>query len=114
MRLLNTHTIKLEEFSPGSIPKYAILSHRWETEEVTFEDIKNLETGRKKYGFRKLEGACELARNESFSYMWIDTCKLLYRKPLQLFTLDFMLGCIDKTSSAELQEGQFPSNAASM
>jgi hypothetical protein len=27
MRLINTTTIKVEHFAPGSIPKYAIFSH---------------------------------------------------------------------------------------
>lgn len=75
MRLLNAHTLKLEEFPPGSIPKYAILSHRWEQEEVVFEDIKDFEKAREKHGFAKLAGACELARKNSFEFIWIDTCQ---------------------------------------
>jgi hypothetical protein len=36
MRLLNTTNLQLEEFASDAIPSYAILSHRWESEEVTF------------------------------------------------------------------------------
>jgi hypothetical protein len=36
MRLFNTSTLQLKEFYDAQIPAYAILSHRWETEEVTF------------------------------------------------------------------------------
>jgi hypothetical protein len=38
MRLLNTHTLELATFI-GIVPHYAILSHRWEAEELTFQDI---------------------------------------------------------------------------
>jgi hypothetical protein len=42
MRLLNTttNTIKLEDFTGKDKPTYAILSHTWEDEEVTFQDLK--------------------------------------------------------------------------
>jgi hypothetical protein len=36
MRLLNVNSLELEEFIEDSVPKYAILSHTWATEEVTF------------------------------------------------------------------------------
>jgi hypothetical protein len=38
MRLLNTGTLALTRFT-GEIPEYAILSHRWEEEELVFDDI---------------------------------------------------------------------------
>jgi hypothetical protein len=37
MWLINTHTMKLEEFMGVTPPTYAILSHTWEDEEVPFE-----------------------------------------------------------------------------
>jgi hypothetical protein len=41
MRLLNIKTLKLESFhSAGVAPRYAILSHRWEDEEVLFKDLE--------------------------------------------------------------------------
>ena len=39
MRLLNTTSLQVEEFSSDDIPNYAILSHRWKGEEVTFQDL---------------------------------------------------------------------------
>jgi hypothetical protein len=40
MWLLNTSTLKLEEFY-SNVPSYAILSHRWkEDEEVTFGSLE--------------------------------------------------------------------------
>ncbi|RFU74652.1 het domain-containing [Trichoderma arundinaceum] len=88
MRLLNTETYEITEFFDDSIPEYAILSHTWGLEELTYQDIQSVELARRKkaQGFAKVEGACALANSEGFAYIWIDTC------------------CIDKTSSAELSE----------
>ncbi|KAF5344936.1 hypothetical protein D9758_011568 [Tetrapyrgos nigripes] len=85
MRLLNTQTLKLQEFDTD-IPRYAILSHRWEKEEVTFQDIQNLQTASLKAGYAKVWNACARARNYDFEWIWIDSC------------------CINKESSAELSE----------
>lgn len=85
MRLLNVRTIKLEEYFWGQIPRYAILSHCWGSEEVTFEDI-NGPGWRDKLGATKIDYACVQCGRDMFEYVWIDTC------------------CIDKRSSAELSE----------
>ncbi|PMD15037.1 hypothetical protein NA56DRAFT_355959 [Hyaloscypha hepaticicola] len=45
MRLLNVFTGKLEEYFGSAIPKYAILSHTWGRDEVTFSDIQNVGNG---------------------------------------------------------------------
>lgn len=85
MRLVNTETLKLEEFTEEHIPKYALLSHRWEDDEVTYHDMQlGREQSRK--GCAKLYDCCRCARNRGISHVWIDTC------------------CIDKSSSAELSE----------
>ncbi|KAL2070351.1 hypothetical protein VTL71DRAFT_13377 [Oculimacula yallundae] len=85
MRLLNTTTFKLHTFFDNDVPKYVILSHRWDAEEVTFQD---LESGRgpDMPSYAKIQGCCSQARNEGWEYVWIDSC------------------CIDKSSSAELSE----------
>lgn len=87
MRLINTETMMLAEFM-GQVQKYAILSHTWGEEEVSFQDFThpNKEVRLRKQGFRKIEKVCELAREAGLLYVWVDTC------------------CIDKTSSAELAE----------
>ncbi|THU99523.1 HET-domain-containing protein [Dendrothele bispora CBS 962.96] len=85
MRLLNTGTFEMREFLT-EIPIYAILSHTWEKDEVTFQDIQDLEKAKKKSGWSKVERACEYVRKYKFNWLWIDTC------------------CIDKSSSAELSE----------
>ena len=84
MRLINTQTKKLEEFLDGNIPRYAILSHTWGENEVTFKDICT--TGYIS-GSPKIDGCINQAIKEGVvDYVWIDTC------------------CIDKSSSAELSE----------
>jgi len=48
MRLLNIKTLKLEWFHSADVaPSYAILSHRWEDEEVLFEDVEERLEARK-------------------------------------------------------------------
>jgi len=86
MRLLHTMTLLLEEFY-GVLPPYAILSHTWTHDEASFRDIISRELrAMRKQGWLKIEEACQLAARDGFSYIWIDTC------------------CIDKSSSAELNE----------
>jgi heterokaryon incompatibility protein (HET) len=85
MRLFNAITFEVESFSPDDVPDYAILSHRWSGDEVSFQDIQR-GTARNKRGFAKLEKSCSIARAEGLSHIWADTC------------------CIDKSSSAELSE----------
>src|SRR4051812_44697839 len=88
MRLINTQTLSLEEFH-GDIPPYAILSHRWETEEVTFNDYPtqvDLPSAATMKGFTKIWYCINQAKNDGLGHCWVDTC------------------CIDKSSSAELSE----------
>jgi hypothetical protein len=84
MRLLNVETKMLEEFFGADIPGYAILSHTWGPNEVTFEDIQK--DGYKPGTTRKIDGCIGRAKVNHCQYIWIDTC------------------CINKSSSAELSE----------
>jgi hypothetical protein len=86
MRLINVNSLKLEEFIGNAIPQYAILSHTWGKDEVTFEDWKNIRLACRKSGFRKIKGACQRAKVDGIGWLWVDT------------------NCIDKSSSAELSE----------
>jgi len=85
MRLLNTSTLELHEFIGNDIPDYAILSHRWEKEEVTLQDLKP-GRGAQMAGYSKILNCCKQAASEGWEYAWIDSC------------------CIDKTSSAKVSE----------
>ncbi|KAE8323706.1 heterokaryon incompatibility protein-domain-containing protein [Aspergillus sergii] len=87
MRLLNVHTLLLEEFNENKAPLYAILSHTWAEGEVTYDDIQDAsDKYTKKAGYEKIHSTCKQAINDKLEYVWIDTC------------------CIDKSSSAELSE----------
>ncbi|KAK7999588.1 HET-domain-containing protein [Apiospora arundinis] len=90
MHLINTRTQCLEEFVGRNIPRYAILSHTWEDEEVLFRDMSNSPPSsatQNKKGFQKIAWTCRIAaQDDGLDYAWIDTC------------------CIDKSSSAELTE----------
>src|SRR5580692_6847479 len=85
MRLINAETLQLEDFSLLDIPPYAILSHTWGADEVSFRDMVSPDRVLKK-GFAKITETCRLAREENLAYVWVDTA------------------CIDKSSSAELSE----------
>jgi hypothetical protein len=101
MWLVNCTTLKLEDFIGSNIPKYAILSHTWEEEEVTFHELDqhhhgNLDLPEPRLrqliydttpkGYHKIWETCFKARKHGFQYAWVDTC------------------CINKDSSAELTE----------
>jgi len=83
MRLLNATTGSLETFSGSDTPLYAILSHRWTSNEVTFQDLQD-PLVRHKEGYSKISNSCRIAAENGLDYLWIDTC------------------CIDKTNSTEL------------
>jgi hypothetical protein len=87
MRLLDTTTLEFREFPDLPDEPYAILSHRWGSEEVTFKEYrKSRATIQHRAGYKKIVEFCHIAKQRGFSYGWIDTC------------------CIDKRSSAELSE----------
>ncbi|PMD28638.1 HET-domain-containing protein [Hyaloscypha hepaticicola] len=87
MWVLETSTLELRDFVGASIPPYAILSHTWGDDEVTFKDMRKYrEAAKNKAGYTKVQKCCEKAREDGHQYVWIDTC------------------CIDKRSSAELSE----------
>ncbi|KAI3326329.1 HET-domain-containing protein [Xylariaceae sp. AK1471] len=87
MRLLHIRTEELYEFFEDEVPPYAILSHTWEIDEVTYDDLKcRAKADERKAGWIKVVGSCCQALRDGLEYIWIDTC------------------CIDRSSSAELQE----------
>ena len=107
MRLLSTSTFELESFfDEETIPRYAILSHRWEGEEITLQELQQKDAiillrsiklkvvnGEPLYcfqnikkGFLKIIGCALQAEKDGVEHIWCDTC------------------CIDKTNSTELSE----------
>ncbi|KAJ3005176.1 hypothetical protein NUW54_g4461 [Trametes sanguinea] len=104
MWLLSTRNLQLVYFNgPADVPGgYAILSHVWQAKEQSFQDIKQLQPAEeleaqayvspdddRLFDERfcpKIRGCVRTARDYGLDWVWIDTC------------------CIDKTSSAEIQE----------
>jgi hypothetical protein len=90
MRLLKISDdgrFSLERFAKDSIPPYAILSHRWSTDEddeITFKEITEGISDKTKPGFKKLEFCGAQAKADDLHYFWVDTC------------------CIDKLNQNEL------------
>ena len=68
MRLLHSTNFTLHEFYGDSIPPYAILSHRWETEEITINDLR-VGISNTRRGFGKVTGCCEKARADGWEYV---------------------------------------------
>ena len=90
MRLLQHNKdsdFSLTEFFESDIPEYAILSHRWGAEEVTFKDLmESTSKSKSKAGYGKIQFCGEQAKRDGLQYFWVDTC------------------CIDKTNAVEIQE----------
>ena len=88
MRLLNASTYELQEFRyTQSRPKYAILSHRWSADEVTFgastaSELLDLDI--QSQPLDKIRGTCRQALEDGLDWVWIDSY------------------CIDKTGTEEL------------
>jgi hypothetical protein len=72
MRLLNTKTFELQDFFEDATPAYAILSHTWETEEVTYQDMQGSTSGQK-LGYSKIRRCCEQAVGDGHDFVW-STC----------------------------------------
>ena len=88
MRLLHCGTKEIKEFAQD-VPPYAILSHTWDTEELSFALLSekgpcDIVTCLK--GWKKIEWACQQSIVDGYQYVWVDTV------------------CIDKSSSVELSE----------
>ena len=96
MRLIHTESLQLHTFEGASIPEYAILSHQWGNEEVSYVDFKDVENRGKLEGWRKITACCELAATTGHKYVWIDTC------------------CIDKSVSQASSVTVLPRSATKM
>jgi hypothetical protein len=73
MRLLNTGNFEVKLFGDGEVPPYANLSHTWDEEEVTLQDMEGACAANKK-GYEKVKRCSSVARANGFEYVWIDTC----------------------------------------
>ena len=85
MRLLNLETLELRECTQLDRPRYVILSHTWEAEEVSLEQSYQPNVAAKA-GYIKILNFCREGAKNGFDWGCVDTF------------------CIRKTSSAELSE----------
>ena len=104
MHLIDIHKMEMHNFAGKEVPPYAILSHRWEDGELTFQDF-HAGDRKESSGYRKLFNFCRYMREqkrsyrsfprrdkndktkpEKLNYIWIDTC------------------CIDKTNNTVYSE----------
>lgn len=88
-RFLGNGTDFFKEVYDEELTPYAIISHRWEEEEVLYQDVIRQPHPvrlQQRKGYLKIKNACKLAIADRLTYIWVDTC------------------CIDKSSSSELQE----------
>ena len=102
MRLIDTSTLELKEFVKD-IPSYAILSHRWTDDEISYKDfLKGRRIG--SVGYKKVIRFCDFVRQRTDSkvedaistsrerilaweqpvqWAWVDTCCTLASKHLE-------------------------------
>src|SRR5690348_8811033 len=97
MRLLHTKTLLLHEFVDSDLPKYAILSHTWGNEEISFQEwrmsggegqdalsimYRHLPAPfeqaarviKSKAGYNKIKNFCDLCHQHGYTWAWVDTC----------------------------------------
>ena len=74
MRLLSLNErgdLAWTEFTHDTIPPYAILSHRWVSDEVSFVDLKH-DNGRSKAGRQKIVFCGEQAARDDGTMIWLE------------------------------------------
>jgi hypothetical protein len=75
MRLIDVKSLELRYFVDQDVPPYAILSHTWGPDEVSFQDMNGDHSPlKRRQGYKKITGCCAKARLEGLPYVWIDTC----------------------------------------
>jgi hypothetical protein len=121
MHLLNVSTGRLEEYFGDQVPRYAILSHTWGPEEVTFSEIQNISSddlcppsqanmgshtqdlNHSSPGNRIFDAIHPLAVQRKAGYTKIRyACLQALTEKHEYIWVDTC--CIDKSSSAELTE----------
>lgn len=76
MRLLNAHTSKISDHNGGNIPPYAIFSHTWGEEEVTYVDFVKGKASSLK-GYAKIKGCCKQTIADGLEFVVRPICLFL-------------------------------------
>lgn len=106
MRLINCATLKFEEFIGKNIPPYAILSHTWETYEISYKEYNELGNPRLKPGpqAEKIVKTCDIASQEGFSYVCESVSGGIIH-PNSLFLYDWPASYHSRTASIDTSQG---------
>jgi hypothetical protein len=76
MRLIHAKTLKIHEFlNEAQLPPFAILSHTWEEEGCTLQQMQHPAAtlvSRQK-GHKKIQLCCKQALEDGLEWAWIDT-----------------------------------------
>jgi hypothetical protein len=86
MRLINATTFDIHEFlNEAQIPPFAILSHTWEDDECTLQQMQDPMASlvSRQKGYKKIELCCKQALEDGLEWAWIDT----YGAPFRLTLL---------------------------
>ena len=86
MRLLYSNELgdlSLKDFKKDEIPPYAVLSHTWGSEEVSYKELVG-KSGREKAGIQKILFCKEQAARDGLQYFWVDTCCIDKRNPSEV------------------------------
>jgi hypothetical protein len=73
MRLIDTQTLELKDFFSSEVPKYAILSHTWENDEISLQEMKSQSrsTLEELAGYAKIQNCCAIALKWGYKYAWV-------------------------------------------
>ncbi|KAF2262653.1 hypothetical protein CC78DRAFT_582421 [Lojkania enalia] len=104
MRLLDSETLEFKVFNESCLPRYAILSHTWGDDEVSYEDMlwlqklesipENIRSNplyrfilstsgnfpcsqeaiTERAGYAKIVETSKLTRDLNIKWFWLDTC----------------------------------------
>jgi hypothetical protein len=73
MWLLHATTHRLKEFPDSAkLPRYAILSHRWGEQEVSFTQLHELGLDSKP-GYLKIKSFADCAKRNGIEWVWVDS-----------------------------------------
>ena len=75
MRLIHSTNLEFRDFFDSDLPNFAILSHCWDGNEVSYYDFLNQTLGdARSPKMKKILDCCALAKEAQLDWVWVDTC----------------------------------------
>jgi len=103
MRVIDTSTYLFHEFVEYHQAEYAVLSHTWGPDELTYQDWLYIhDQSPRRWGWVKIDDEVQLIKAKGGYNKIIDACKRAVTDGYKWIWLDTI--CIDKTNLAELSE----------